>query len=79
MKSYTFQVQLERDAERWRAFYPLWENEGASTWGSTEEETLRHMQDVLFMMVTERNDEGRPPGKELCVIVPDGWVVTVTM
>ena len=32
MKTYGFRVELEPDEEGWRAFYPPWEEIGASTW-----------------------------------------------
>ena len=79
MRSYTFQVQLERDAEGWRAFYLPWESEGASTWGKTQEEALQHIQEVLAMIISERAEEGRLLDGEQRLSVSEGPAVTVTV
>ena len=60
MKSYVFQVELNPDEEGWRAFYPEWEELGASTWGSTKEEALKNIQEVLSMIVEELTEDGEP-------------------
>ena len=60
MKTYTFQVVSERDEEGWHIYYPDWENIGASTWGYTQEEALRYIQEVLEMIIEEFNEEGIP-------------------
>ena len=53
VKSYTFQVELEPDGEGWHIFFPYWEEIGASTWGSTQEEALNHIREVLEMIIEE--------------------------
>ena len=53
VKSYNFQVELEVDEEGWRAFYPPFEELGASTWGINRSEALKNIQEVLSMIVEE--------------------------
>ena len=60
MKTYIFRVELEPDEEGWRAFYPPLEEIGASTWGSTREQAIRNIQEVLGMILEEFLEEGRP-------------------
>jgi predicted RNase H-like HicB family nuclease len=59
MRSFTFDIELERDEDGYRAFFPAWESEGASTWGATEREALGAIEEVLGMMLEEFADEGR--------------------
>jgi predicted RNase H-like HicB family nuclease len=51
--TYTFKVVIERDEDRWRAYCPPLEAKGAATWGHTREEALRHIREVLEMIVSE--------------------------
>ena len=60
MTTYTFKVVVEPDEDRWRAYCPALEAQGAATWGHTREEALRHIREVLEMIVAELVDEGRP-------------------
>ena len=58
MKSYLFKVELEPDEEGWRAFYPPLEEIGASTWGETQEDALKNIQEVLAMILEESKQDG---------------------
>jgi predicted RNase H-like HicB family nuclease len=58
--TYTFKVVVERDEDRWRAYCPALEAQGAATWGHTREEALRHIREVLEMIVAELVEEGKP-------------------
>jgi predicted RNase H-like HicB family nuclease len=58
--TYTFKVIVEPDEDRWRAFCPALEEQGASTWGYTREEALQHIREVLEMLATELVEEGKP-------------------
>jgi predicted RNase H-like HicB family nuclease len=58
--TYTFRVVVEPDEDRWRAYCPALEEQGAATWGHTREEALRHIREVLEMIVVELIDEGQP-------------------
>ncbi|MGH7571551.1 MAG: type II toxin-antitoxin system HicB family antitoxin [Gemmatimonadota bacterium] len=67
MKSYVFPVIIEPDGDAWRAYVPELESQGASTWGHTEEEALRNIQEVMQMIVEEFLEEGRPLPKSVTV------------
>jgi predicted RNase H-like HicB family nuclease len=58
--TYTFRVVVEPDEDRWRAYCPALEEQGAATWGDTREEALQHIREVLEMIVAELLDEGKP-------------------
>ena len=60
MTTYTFRVVVEPDEDRWRAYCPALEGQGASTWGYTREEALQHIREVLEMLVGELAEEGKP-------------------
>ena len=60
MKTYVFQVEMEPDEEGWHIFYPPWRNIGASTWGSTREEALKNIQEVLEMILEDLIEENDP-------------------
>lgn len=64
MKTYTFKVVVEPDEDRWHAYCPALEEYGAATWGLTREEALRHIQEVVQMVVEELQEDGLP--------IPDG-------
>ena len=59
MKTYAFQAVLEEDQwldERnktpvWRAYIPALEHQGASSWGYTQKEALKHLQDAVDLLV----------------------------
>jgi predicted RNase H-like HicB family nuclease len=60
VRTYTFRVVVEPDEDRWRAYCPALEAQGASTWGDTREEALRHIREVLEMIAAEFVEEGKP-------------------
>jgi predicted RNase H-like HicB family nuclease len=78
VKTYIFAVSLEPDEEGWRAFYPPLEYVGASTWGATEEEALKHIQEVLSMIVEEFAEEGKDIPSSQGLLVTGGAAVAVT-
>ena len=81
MKTYTFKVVVEPDDEHWHAYCPALERYGGSTWGTTREEALKHIHEVVQMIVEELNEDGVaiPEGpKEEVEVFPDARVaVTV--
>ncbi len=79
MKSYIFQIELEPDAEGWRAFYPPLEEVGASTWGATQEEALDNIKEALEMIVEEFNEQNESIPASNRMIVSDGAAVTVNL
>ncbi len=79
MKTYLFHVELEPDGEGWRAFFPDWEEIGASTWGYTEEEALIYIREVLSMIVEEFEDEGSDLPSTDHLTVSNGPAVAITV
>ena len=79
MKTYVFRVELEPDEEGWRAFYPPLEELGASTWGESQEAALKHIKEVLTMIVEERIEANEPIQEQESVSVADGPLVSVTV
>jgi len=68
VKTYTFQVVIEEDEwldERikdpvWRAYIPSLVHQGASSWGYTQKEALKNLQDavdLLFEYLSEQEEE----------------------
>ena len=47
MKTYTFKVVVEPDEDRWHAYCPALLRKGGATWGYTEEEALKNIQEAL--------------------------------
>ena len=60
MKTYSFKVVVEPDNDRWHAYCPALERYGAATWGNTSEEALRHIQEVVQIILEELREEGKP-------------------
>ena len=60
MKTYVFRVVIEPDDDRWAAYCPALEHLGAATWGYTQEEALKHIQEVVQMIVEELIEDGEP-------------------
>ena len=60
MKTYTFKVVVEPDEGRWHAYCPALEQYGAATWGNTHEEALKHIQEVVQMVIDELAEDGIP-------------------
>ena len=58
MKTYTFKVVVEPDDDRWHAYCPALEKFGAATWGNTKKEALKHIHEVVQMVVDELAEEG---------------------
>jgi predicted RNase H-like HicB family nuclease len=56
--TYTFKIVVEPDEDRWRAYCPTLEAQGAATWGYTREEALQHIREVLEIIVAELVEEG---------------------
>lgn len=58
LRSYTFKVVVEPDGDRWHAYCPALADHGAATWGNTKEEALKHIEEVVQMVVEELAEEG---------------------
>ena len=81
MKTYTFKVVVEPDDDRWHAYCPALEQYGAATWGNTKEAALKHIQEVVQMVVEELIEDGItiPEGPEDVVVVFPESRVAVTV
>jgi len=64
MKTYLFRIVIEPDEDRWFACCPVLEDKGAATWGYTKEEALKHIQEVVQMIVEELIEDGEPIPQE---------------
>jgi len=70
MKTYTFKVVVEEDEDfdghpsGFHAFCPVLERQGASTWGPTEAEALKNIDDVVHMVVASLLERGDPIPEE---------------
>lgn len=66
MKTYPFQVVLEKDKwpdepdEKavWRAYIPTLEHQGASSWGYTQKEALKNLQDAVDLLIESLLEHG---------------------
>lgn len=66
MKTYAFEVIIEEDKwldERikdpvWRAYIPALVSQGASSWGYTEKEALKNLQDAVDLLVESLLEHG---------------------
>jgi len=81
MKTYNFKVVIEPDDDRWHAYCPALKKQGASTWGNTQKEAVKHIQEVVQMIVDELIEDGEKipeePKSEVEVLA-EPWVgVTV--
>jgi predicted RNase H-like HicB family nuclease len=81
MKTYTFKVVVEPDEDRWQAYCPALEQYGAATWGNTPEEALKHIQEVVQMVIEELAEDGIaiPEGPRDDVLVFQDARVAVTV
>lgn len=77
MTTYIFKVVVEPDEDKWSAYCPALEKEGAATWGNTEEEALQHIQEVVQMIVQELLEDGAPVPED--VMVSKEPLVSVTL
>ena len=66
MKTYSFQVVLEKDKwpdepdenAVWRAYIPALEHQGASSWGYTQKEALKNLQDAVDLLIESLLEHG---------------------
>lgn len=60
MQTYSFRVVVEPDNGRWSAYCPALKHLGAATWGNTQEEALKHIHEVVEIIVKELIENGEP-------------------
>ena len=66
MKTYSFQVVIEKDKwpdepdenAVWRAYIPALEHQGASSWGYTQKEALKNLQDAVDLLFEHLSEQG---------------------
>jgi len=59
MKTYLFEVVLEEEDDgRWSAHCPALLECGAATWGNTKKEAIKHIQEVVQIVVDEMISDG---------------------
>ena len=56
--TYTYSVVVEPDDDAWHAYCPALQGYGAATWGTTRAEALRHIREVVAMVVAELIEDG---------------------
>jgi predicted RNase H-like HicB family nuclease len=59
-KTYTFKIIVEPDEDRWFAYSPALEELGGATWGFTKEEALKHIDEVVHMVIEGLIEDGIP-------------------
>ena len=84
MKNYIFKIVVEDDEHEdgrpaFRACCPALESIGAATWGDTREEAVKHIGEVLHMIVEELAAEGKeiPPDALIASTQSSAVVVSV--
>jgi predicted RNase H-like HicB family nuclease len=60
LTTYTFKVVVEPDGDAWYAYCPALKGYGAVTWGETRAEALRHVREVVEVVVAELVEDGEP-------------------
>ena len=66
MKTYSFQVVVEEDEwldgrikdPVWRAYIPTLVHQGASSWGYTQKEALKNLQDAVDLLIESLLEHG---------------------
>ena len=56
--TYTYSVVVEPDEDAWHAWCPALQGYGAATWGTTRAEALRHIHEVVAIIVAELIEDG---------------------
>ncbi len=80
LATYTFEVVVEPDEDLWHAYCPALERHGAATWGHTREEALRHIEEVVRLVVESMVEHGEPlPAQTEEVQVSEEPLVAVTI
>jgi predicted RNase H-like HicB family nuclease len=59
-RTYTYSVVVEPDEDAWHAWCPALQDYGAATRGVTHAEALRHIREVVAIVVAEFIEGGEP-------------------
>ena len=57
LRTYTLAVVVEPSEEAWHAYCPTLLEYGAATWGTTREEALNHLREMVTMVVEHMTEE----------------------
>ncbi len=57
-RTYTLTVVVEPKEEAWHAYCPTLLDYGAATWGTTREEALGHIREMVTMLVERLTEKG---------------------
>lgn len=79
MTTYTFEVVIGPDEDRWHAYCPALVERGAATWGHTQEEALANIEEVLEMVVESMVEHGEAIEPAYAVQVSQKPLVAVTV
>lgn len=81
MKTYIFKAVVELDEDRWSAYCPALLKQGAATWGHTQEEALKNLQEVVQMVLESLIEHGESvpegPADEVHVSAEPHVAVTI--
>jgi len=77
MTTYIFRVVVEPDGDGWHAYCPALLQYAAATWGNTKEEALKHINEVVHMVIDELIEDGEPIPED--VQVSEEPLVSVTV
>ncbi len=58
MKTYNFKMVVEPDEDLWHAYCPALEDRVASTWGRSRIEALKHIDEVVQLVVDSMLEHG---------------------
>ncbi len=81
MRTYTFNVVIEPDEDRWFAYCPVLEDRGAATWGYTKNEARANIYEVLKMTLASMidHDEAIPENIVVANESPEELLIAVTL
>ncbi len=51
MKSFVFPIVVEPDEDKWSSYVPGLVDKGAATWGETQQEALKNIQEVTELVI----------------------------
>lgn len=71
MKNYSFKVVVEPDEDRWYSYCPALAEWAATSWGDTEEEAYRNIQEVVQMIIEGMVEDGIPIPTEAAELLPE--------
>jgi predicted RNase H-like HicB family nuclease len=57
LRTYTLSVIVEPAEDAWHAYCPTLLDYGAATWGTTREEALEHIREMVVMVVEHMAEE----------------------